>query len=314
MTEFIGVLDLVLAVLTIALAWSALSIQSLREGVALFIALGLVVALVWARLAAPDLAIAEVAVGSGITGALLMAAMHDLATERGAASRPSWQLRWAINIGTSLITLLLASAFFYALVAAPNARLELQVLEQLDRSGVGNPVTAVLLNYRSYDTLLELLVLLAAALGVRAIGVPLPVPRSVDPVLNALIGLLVPALVLTGFYLLWTGADAPGGAFQAAAVLAAGVVLMRLGGQDVLASVSTGWLNFTLVAGAAVFLLIGLIVASISGIFLKLPEAWSGGLILVIEVFATLSIAAALGLAFAGGEPNERPAEPSTDV
>jgi multisubunit Na+/H+ antiporter MnhB subunit len=40
----------------------------------------------------------------------------------------------------------------------------------LDEAGVGQPVTAVLLNLRGYDTLLELVVMLLAALGVRVLA------------------------------------------------------------------------------------------------------------------------------------------------
>jgi uncharacterized MnhB-related membrane protein len=38
----------------------------------LFIAFGLTMALAWARLTAPDLALAEAAVGAGLTGVLLV--------------------------------------------------------------------------------------------------------------------------------------------------------------------------------------------------------------------------------------------------
>jgi multisubunit Na+/H+ antiporter MnhB subunit len=314
MIEFTTMLDVVLAILTISLAWSSLNCQSLRQGVTLFIVLGLVVALVWARLAAPDLAIAEVAIGSGITGALLIAAMHDMRTEQSTLDRPGLALTVVINGVTIGLTLLVAFAFFSAVTSAVDTRLEGQVVANLDRSGVSNPVTAVLLNYRSYDTLLELLVLLAAALGIRAIGVALPVPRAVDPLLNALIGLLVPALIMMGLYLLWVGAKSPGGAFQAAAVLAAGLVLMRLGGQDVIGKLTSRLFSFALVSGAAVFLIVGLLVGEITGVFLQFPEAWSGVLILVIEVFATISIAAALGLAFVGGDVIQSSVEPPGDV
>ena len=52
-----------------------------------------------------------------------------------------------------------------ALSSSPTG-LEEQVATHLDTSGVGNPVTAVLLNFRGYDTLLEMAVLLVALLGV----------------------------------------------------------------------------------------------------------------------------------------------------
>ena len=101
-----------------------------------------------------------------------------------------------------------------------------QVAANLADSGVTNPVTAVLLNFRAYDTLLELAVLLAALLGIFALGPARPGFKEGGPVLDGLIRWLVPLLVVTGGYLLWVGAHAPGGAFQAGALLAAAAVLM----------------------------------------------------------------------------------------
>ena len=100
--------------------------------------------------------------------------------------------------------------------------------ENLATSGVSNPVTAVLLNFRAYDTLLELAVLLTAVLGIFALGPARPGYRSAGPVFDSLAHWLVPVLILTAGYLLWVGAHAPGGAFQAGAILAAAGVVLRL--------------------------------------------------------------------------------------
>ena len=58
-----------------ALLWSALralTVQDLFRAVVLFIVFGLLMALAWARLGAPDLALAEAAIGAGLVGALLL--------------------------------------------------------------------------------------------------------------------------------------------------------------------------------------------------------------------------------------------------
>ena len=124
----------------------------------------------------------------------------------------------------ALLTLMLAGLFGWALLTArPDLtpeRLAGQVAANLVDSGVTNPVTAVLLNFRAYDTLLELAVLLAALLGIFALGPARPGFKEGGPVLDGLIRWLVPLLIVTGGYLLWVGAHAPGGAFQAAALLA----------------------------------------------------------------------------------------------
>jgi multisubunit Na+/H+ antiporter MnhB subunit len=303
MIVFTTIFDLVLALLTIGIAWRTLNSHSMRDGVALFISLGVLVSLIWARLEAPDLAIAEVAIGSGITGALLMAAMHDLPTEVHCQQRPTRAINILVSAGTAILVAIIAFAFFTAMDRNVDSSLQSLVMDELPNSGVSNPVTAVLLNYRSYDTLLELVVLIAAAAGIRALGIEVPAPKALDPMLNTLIAIIVPALVLTSFYLLWVGAHAPGGAFQAGSVLAAAIVLSRLAGRDLLAHLPSWALSWSLVLGALVFLTVGLIMVSISQEFLQFPPAGAGALILLIELFAMLSIAAALVLAFAGGEP-----------
>ncbi len=74
--------DGMLAFALLWLAWQALRSPDLFKAIVLFIAFGLVMALAWVRLQAPDIALAEAAIGAGLTGALLLAALarsNDLA-------------------------------------------------------------------------------------------------------------------------------------------------------------------------------------------------------------------------------------------
>jgi len=64
------------------LAWRVVAARGLFEAVLLFVAFGLTMALAWMRLGAPDVALAEAAIGAGLTGALLMAALGRLAQAR----------------------------------------------------------------------------------------------------------------------------------------------------------------------------------------------------------------------------------------
>ena len=64
----------------LGLAWRALACADLFKAIVLFIAFGLLMALAWVRLDAPDVALAEAAIGAGLTGALLLAALARLET------------------------------------------------------------------------------------------------------------------------------------------------------------------------------------------------------------------------------------------
>ena len=77
--------DLVLIGTLLALAWQILSARDLFKAVVLFMAFGLLMALAWVRLQAPDIALAEAAIGTGLTGALLLDAVGHLDVKRDSA-------------------------------------------------------------------------------------------------------------------------------------------------------------------------------------------------------------------------------------
>lgn len=70
-------LDGLIIVALILLAVRVLYARDLFKSVFLFIVFGLLMALAWVRLKAPDIALAEAAIGAGLTGVLLLdAARH----------------------------------------------------------------------------------------------------------------------------------------------------------------------------------------------------------------------------------------------
>jgi multisubunit Na+/H+ antiporter MnhB subunit len=224
-------LDAVLGLAVLWVAWSALNSRDLFRGVVLFIAFGLLMALIWARLQAPDIALGE--------------------------------------------------------------------------SGVSHPVTAVLLNFRGYDTLLEVAVLLLALIGTWSVGTARGCGGTAPgPLLLHLPRLLMPLMVLVAGYLLWVGAHAPGGAFQAGALLGAVAILGCLSGRRLPALV-LGWpLRLALILGVGVFAALGVGVAALpGGAPLEWPPAIAKHIIVGIELAAMLSIGAVLGALFVGGRP-----------
>lgn len=77
------VFDLLLAGTLLWSAWRTLAAPTPERAVILFIVFGLLMALVWARLSAPDIALAEAAIGAGLTGALLLDALGTLRRRTG---------------------------------------------------------------------------------------------------------------------------------------------------------------------------------------------------------------------------------------
>lgn len=70
--------DGLLALTLVGVAWQLLWGEGLFRSVLLFIAFGLLLSLTWVRLGAPDVALAEAAIGAGVTGALLLVALGRL--------------------------------------------------------------------------------------------------------------------------------------------------------------------------------------------------------------------------------------------
>jgi uncharacterized MnhB-related membrane protein len=78
------------ALLVGALLWLAvelLATADLFKAIVLFILFGLLMALAWGRLLAPDIALAEAAIGAGLTGALLLSTLARISGS-GEAARP----------------------------------------------------------------------------------------------------------------------------------------------------------------------------------------------------------------------------------
>jgi multisubunit Na+/H+ antiporter MnhB subunit len=210
-----------------------------------------------------------------------------------------------ILLGGALLVLgiALAWAFSSALGDYQGTRLAELAMSRVPDSGVSNPVTSVLLNFRGYDTLLELAVLLAAILGIWSSGPALPGYRPAGEVLVGLVAWVVPLLILVGGYMLWVGAHAPGGAFQAGALLGAAGVTLRLAGHPSAGLPRESGLRVVLGLGVLVFTLTGLMLAVLGGGFLTYPAGLAKWLILLIETAATLAIGATLAAAYLGGQP-----------
>ncbi len=71
-------IDLSLCILVLVLTVSVFLVKNNFTSIVLFISLGLLISICWIRLNAIDVAIAEAAIGAGLTGAMLIAAWRKL--------------------------------------------------------------------------------------------------------------------------------------------------------------------------------------------------------------------------------------------
>jgi multisubunit Na+/H+ antiporter MnhB subunit len=216
--------------------------------------------------------------------------------DEGARDGPLW-LRLALAVAGVAGAAALGAALLQAPARQPT--LPLLVAENLGASGVSSPVTAVLLNFRVYDTLLEVAVLVAAMVAVWSMdrGGEEFARREVrrdDPVLGALVRLVVPLVALVAVYLTWAGADRPGGAFQGGALLAGAGVLLAAAGY--LRPPTAAWWPVRAVAAAGLYGFVGVAigVAPWTGYLFAYPGELAYPLILAIEALVAASIAVIL--------------------
>lgn len=298
----------VVALLLLALAVWTVVARDAFLAVAGFIVYGLLLSLVWVRLYGIDVALTEAAIGGGLSGALLLGAVGKLrGTEAAArAERSGVTTRALAAVLSVVVTLALMVGVLFLPDPAPT--LAPQVMSNLPATGVGNPITGVLLAFRALDTLLEAIVLVIALIGVwslapdRAWG-GRPGPRyEADPngMLAYLARLLPPIGIVIGIYIFWAGADHPGGKFQAATILAAMWLLVQMAGLGDSPRSDNGWLRAGVVIGPLIFIAVGLLGLWTVGHFLGYPEAWAKPMIVAVEVALMPTLVLVLALLMNG--------------
>ncbi len=340
MSEGFAWFDLILMLGAVTVALSTLLTRSLLNAVVLFIVFGLLLGIAWGRLNAVDIALAEVAIGAGVTGALLFNTLvatgmlsnkrvtaRLYASEQASSSRSESCRRVdgkatmmlqesrfsaAASLAQRSALLSTAAGMFLLFMSALVPLLQSTWASQIDLStvtrtvGADNVVTAVLLNFRAYDTLLEVAVMLAAILAsltvVRRGAVV--ATRPIGPVQGTYLRVVLPTAIVIGTYVLWAGTKAPGGAFQAAAILGACGVLLLVSGVAPPDLSRRRW-RVVLTFGTAVFLVVALECLFFGRHFLEYRAGFAATAIVVIETALTISIALLLVMLFGFTAPDE---------
>jgi multicomponent K+:H+ antiporter subunit A len=232
-------------------------------------AVGLVVALVFVYLSAPDLALTQLLVEVA-TVILMMLALNWLPQE----SLPERSVaRRALHAVVACAAGLGAMAAVWLVLTQPFDSISPYFLQTAVPMGGGaNAVNVIIVDYRGFDTLGEITVLGIAALIIAALlhgrrlpemqRVPGPAPteRNAHPLMLKLVTrLLLPLAVLVALHLFLRGHNLPGGGFIAGLVLAIALVLL---------SVAQGeqWVRERLRSDFRHWIAAGLLIAALSGV------------------------------------------------
>ncbi len=278
MTVIFGIFLLTLLVIT---AIAIVQARNLFVSVMLSGMFSLLLAANFFLLDAADVALTEAAIGAGVSTVLFLGALAITADSERAPSANSFIA--LIVVVTSTLVVIYAT-FDKPRFADPSAPVHQHVapwyLEKTREAiGIPNVVTAVLGSFRGYDTLGEVFVIFTAGIGVLfLLGARSGDHAQQGPIDTAqqeglrhyliprVVGrLLMPFILLFGFYVQFHGEHGPGGGFQAGAIVAAAIILYALlEGQDrALEVMPRGLLRGLIAGGVLIYGVVGL-----AGIFL----------------------------------------------
>ncbi len=174
-------MDLILLLILLVTALTAVLMKDLLSATIILGAYSLIMAVVWMRLNAVDVAFTEASVGAGITAVLIIAALSrtrrfeetDRDLPGGVRLRPKSVLRKAVPI---VVVIAICGVLIYGSTdlprfGDPDAPAHHHVADRYIKEGhheaaSENYVTAVLANYRGYDTLGETTVIFTAGVSV----------------------------------------------------------------------------------------------------------------------------------------------------
>ncbi len=166
----IVLVDVLIFAVLIVTAVLALRVRDLLTAVALLASYSLFVALLFTGIQALDVALVEAALGAGLTGVMLVAAIMVTTRHSTARERPNHRFV-VLALVAAFLGLMLYSSTGLPDRGDPTAPTRTGIAEyylehSMRDTETPNVVTALLADYRSLDTLGETLVILTAALAV----------------------------------------------------------------------------------------------------------------------------------------------------
>jgi multicomponent Na+:H+ antiporter subunit B len=163
-------LDVPFLILLILLAFLAVRVRRLFNAVVTFGAYGFVLALEWALMGAVDVAFTEAVIGAGAWTVFAIATLRQTGEEELHADRKRLRpgaIVAVVGLGAMLVLATRKMPAWGDPASPASVHVSPRYLEQaVAETATPNAVTAVLGDYRSLDTLMELVVVFTAGLAI----------------------------------------------------------------------------------------------------------------------------------------------------
>ena len=235
-------IETLLLFLVLILAVVSLWIRDLMSAVVVFGAYSFLMCLIWTGMGAVDVAFTEAAVGAGVSTVFFVAVLFN--TTRRIQFNP-------LDLSAKIFSAVLCIGTGYLLMlglsdlpnwgdpkALVNTNVSQYYIENAyKQTKVPNLVTAVLADYRAFDTMFETCVVFIAVLGIFMLLKKDGRETLNDPTSKANNNLIirvasrfmVPFIQLFGLYVVAHGHYSPGGGFQGGVILGASLILVAMG-------------------------------------------------------------------------------------
>lgn len=282
-------LDLFILTILVICALATINIKDLLSAAIIFGVYSFLICLLWTEMGAVDVAFTEATVGAGVSTVLFFAAVFQ--TSRNVKKRKKGLLFSKVvgllaagSIGVVLLTAVGDFPDFADPASPASSHLSPYYITQtMTDTAVPNMVTAVLADYRGFDTMFETAVIFVAGLTVVAIlrrrGAPLAAPRPNgvritagyrDDIIRFVARIMLPYMQLFALYVLAHGHTSPGGGFQGGVILGASFILMAITYdlQTVLIRMSEKWNLFLGSFGVLIYAGIGFLCLLLGANFL----------------------------------------------
>tara|TARA_B110000240_G_scaffold70832_1_gene80596 strand:- start:529 stop:1053 length:525 start_codon:yes stop_codon:yes gene_type:complete len=161
--------ELPLLILLVVTAGGAIMVKDLISAVFILGSYSFVLALVWALVGAVDVAFVEAVVGAGLATVFFLLTLFGT-TEKDTHIRRS-PVPWSALLGLPVLGLLLLYGAgdlpaFGDVASAASTYISPEYLENsVEQTRTPNVVTAVLMDYRSFDTFIETIVIFTAGIA-----------------------------------------------------------------------------------------------------------------------------------------------------
>lgn len=269
LTPIDGVSVLAVIILVVGAIGTVLVHHNRLAALLLLSVVGLIVALIFVRFAAPDLALTQLSV-EVVTIVLMMLALYFL-PQLTPNESPPWRvsrdviIAAAAGLGVGLITWAVLTRPYHTIA-------EYFLANSVSGGGGTNVVNVILVDFRGFDTLGEITVLAVAAVGIFAMlqNLKLPLPQTdgdgrqwardpYPPILAVLARVLLPLALLVSAYIFLRGHNLPGGGFIAGLITSVALILQYVSSGVVWMQQRLGW-NYRSMAA------LGVVIAALTGL------------------------------------------------